>query len=368
MKRRGLLVAGAALALSACSSGRKIPDLPKLAAERGAIRWSVDLDGGGYGFAPAIVDDRVYAAGTGGSLARMALANGTLDWRIDTGARLITGVGAASGLVAVTDENGSLRVHDDTGKLRWQAALGAEAVSVPVLDGDILVVRGSDNRILAFDAYSGRRRWVYTRQNPPLVLRQTNRPRLDGATVYVGLPGGRLVALSTETGAMRWESAISLPRGSNEIERIADILGEPVLVGRQMCAGSYQGRVGCVDAATGRPAWSREISAVGAIDFDGRILVAGDTRGRVHALNDVGEPLWVQEGFEGRLLGAPALVGDAVAIGDEEGYLHWLALADGRPVGRVRVDSSAIVSAPRRAGDLAIVQTVRGRVAAAALG
>src|SRR5690606_31588667 len=196
---------------------------------------------------------------------------------------------------------------------------------------------------------------------------QTNRPRLDGATAFVGLPGGRLVALSTETGAMRWESAISLPRGSNEIERIADVLGEPVLVGRQLCAGSYQGRVGCVDPGTGRPLWNRDISAVGAIDFDGRRLVAVDTRGRVHAISDVGEPVWVQEGLAGRLLGAPALVGDAVALGDEEGYLHWLAVDDGRFVGRVRIDGSAIVSAPRRAGSLAIVQTVRGRVAAVGL-
>lgn len=367
MKRRGFIAAGAALALAACSSGRKIPDLPGLAAERGVMRWSVDLDGGGYGFVPAVVDDRVYAAGRDGDIVRVALANGAQDWRIDTDARLITGVGASSGLVAVTDVDGLLRVHDDAGKQRWQAALGAEAVSVPVLDGDVLLVRGSDNRVLAFDAYTGRRRWVYTRQNPPLVLRQTTRPRLDGATAYVGLPGGRLVALSTETGALRWESAISLPRGSNEIERIADVLGEPVMVGSQVCAGSYQGRVGCVDARTGRPAWSREISAVGAIDFDGRTLVAVDTEGRVHALNDVGEPRWVQEGFEGRLLGAPALVGEAIVVGDEEGYLHWLAAADGKLIGRIRVDGSAIMSAPRRAGNLAIVQTARGRVAAVGL-
>lgn len=367
MNRRGFVAAGAALALAACSSGRKIPDLPPLAAERGAMRWSVDLDAAGYGFAPAIVGESVYAAGSRGELARIALASGALEWRIDTGARLITAVGAAPGLVAVTDEDGMLRVYDDAGAPRWQAYLGAEAVSVPALDGDVLVVRGSDNRVIAFDAYTGRRRWVYTRQNPPLVLRQTNRPRLDGATAFVGLPGGRLVALSTETGAMRWESAISLPRGSNEIERIADVLGEPVLVGRQLCAGSYQGRVGCVDPGTGRPLWNRDISAVGAIDFDGRRLVAVDTRGRVHAISDVGEPVWVQEGLAGRLLGAPALVGDAVALGDEEGYLHWLAVDDGRFVGRVRIDGSAIVSAPRRAGSLAIVQTVRGRVAAVGL-
>jgi len=367
VKRRAFLVTGAALALAACSSGRKIPPLPALAAERGTMRWSVDLDGGGYGFAPAVLGESVYAAGSRGSLARIALASGAVEWRIDTDARLITAVGAAPGLVAVTDEDGMLRVFDDAGKPRWQAYLGAEAVSVPALDADVLVVRGSDNRVIAFDAYTGRRRWVYTRQNPPLVLRQTNRPLLDGATAYVGLPGGRLVALSTETGALRWESAISLPRGSNEIERIADVLGEPVLVGRQLCAGSYQGRVGCVDPGSGRPLWNRDISAVGAIDFDGRRLVAVDTRGRVHAINDAGEPIWMQEALAGRLLAAPALMGNAVVLGDEEGYLHWLDVDDGRLVGRVRIDGSAIVAAPRRAGSLAIVQTVRGRVAAVGL-
>lgn len=366
MKRRGFLVAAAGLGLQACSSARKVPALPTAAVRQDRIGWSFDVGGGGYGFVPAVAGDEVYAAGPSGAIVRAASRDGRIDWRIDAGVRLLTGAGAVAGLVAVTGVDGSLRVFGDTGKIRWRASLDAEAVSVPVLDSDLLVIRTSDNRVLAFDAWSGRRRWTYTRQNPPLVLRQTGSPRLAGATVLVGLPGGRIVALSTETGAVRWESAISLPRGTNEIERIADVLGEPVLVGRQLCAASYQGRAGCIDAGTGRPEWTRDVSAVGAVDFDGEVLVVTDTSGRVHAFSNAGKPLWRQDAFAGRLLGAPALAGDRVLFGDEEGYLHGLALADGALASRIRIDSSAIVSPPRRAGTLVLVQTARGRIAAVA--
>lgn len=363
-----MLVAAAALTATACSSSRKIPPLPRLEAERARLLWSVDLDGAGYGFVPALMGDQIYAAGRRGALARIDPGTGKLAWRIDTKVRLLAGVAAARSLLAVADARGGLRVYADTGALRWQADLGAEADSVPALDGDVLVVRGSDNRVLAFDAYTGARRWAYTRQNPSLVLHQTTQALIDGVTVYVGLPGGRLAALSTQTGALRWEAAISLPRGSNEIERVADVLARPVLSGRSLCAGSYQGRVGCVDAATGRMQWTSDVEATGGIDFDGRNLVAVDTSGRIHAFDSLGASRWVQKAFAGRRLGAPTLVADALVIGDEQGYLHWLALEDGALVGRVRVDDSAIVSAPVRHGGLAIVQSSRGRVAAVRLG
>jgi len=158
VKRRDFLGAGALVALSACSSSRKLPELPRLAAERGSMRWSVDLDGGGYGFAPAIVGDRVYAAGRDGTLARMALADGTVDWRVDVDVRLVTGVGAVPGLLAVADENGTLRVLDDDGALRWKAQLGAAAVSIPVLEADVWLVGGGANGGPASDALTGRRR------------------------------------------------------------------------------------------------------------------------------------------------------------------------------------------------------------------
>ena len=63
---------------------------------------------------------------------------------------------------------------------------------------------------------SGRRRWTFDRQPPALVLRQTATIAMDASTAYVGLPGGRLVALSLQNGALKWETAVGLPRGSNE--------------------------------------------------------------------------------------------------------------------------------------------------------
>ena len=40
---------------------------------------------------------------------------------------------------------------------------------------------------------------------------------------------------------------MALPRGATELERVADVMGNPVVDERQVCAVAYQGRVACFD-------------------------------------------------------------------------------------------------------------------------
>ena len=239
---------------------------------------------------------------------------------------------------------------------------GAEVVTVPSVALGLVVVRTSDNRVAAFETDTGKRRWTFQRQNPPLVLRQTSAIAMDASTAYVGLPGGRLVALSLETGALRWESAVALPRGSNEIERIADVVGTPLISGREICAATFQGRVGCFDTASGRALWGRELSSPSGLDLDGRLLVVPDDRGDVHAFARSGASLWRQDKLRQRGLSAPLLMERMVLVGDRAGLVHALSRDDGAIAARLSTDDSPIVAAPVAADGLAVVQTAAGSV------
>ncbi|MEN9314084.1 MAG: outer membrane protein YfgL, partial [Pseudomonadota bacterium] len=271
----------------------------------------------------------------------------------------VSGVGADAETVAAAARDGSVFALDADGKTRWNVPIGAEVVTVPAVGHGVVVVRSSDNRVTALDAQTGRRRWSFQRQGVPLVLRQTAGIAITPDSVYVGLPGGRLVALNAQSGALRWESAISQPKGATEIERIADIAGTPMLVGREVCAVSFQGRLACADAATGRVVWNREISSSGGIGTDERMIVAADDRGRLHAHSRGGTSLWRQEAFVGRALSSPLVLGALVFVGDQHGALHLLNAADGAVAGRIDVDAP-VDSAPVAAGSLAVVQTRAG--------
>ncbi len=370
-KRRVLLGAsgfGLASGLSACgvfgSSKAKLADLPNLATNRLGLGWRTSVAGAGFGFQPAFAANSIWLAGKDGTISRLEASSGKSQWSIKASTPLIAGVGADGDIAVVASRDGRLLAFDGEGKSKWVHALGTEASSVPTVAVGVVVVRTSDNKTIGIDAESGRRRWTFARQNAPVVIRQTAAVAIDGASTFVGLPGGRLVSLSLQNGSVRWEAPVSNPRGSTEIERIADVLGSPLISGRDICAATYQGRVSCFEVATGRPLWSREWSAVGGVELDARNAYACDSRGFVVGLSrgDRGTPIWTQELLKGRELTAPVLVGTTLLVGDQSGLIHALSASDGNLIGRLATDGSPIVSAGLNASGFAVFQSTAGGV------
>lgn len=362
-----------ALSLGGCSnlwpwsSKTALPELAALTLNRAQLAWSTPLRGGGAGFQPVVAAGSVFAAGRDGSVLRLDAGTGAVIWRATSEKGVSTGVGSDGSLSVVVDSDGVLHAIDAEGRRKWSTPTGAAVTTVPAIGSELIVARTSDNRVLALDAKTGQRRWVFSRQNPPLVLQQSASIAMDAGLGYVGLPGGRLLALDLGGGALRWEGAVAAPRGSNEIERIADVLGTPKLVANEVCAATFLGKVACFEASSGRALWSRDIPAVGGLDRDAQMLVVADDRGHVHALSGGGTALWREEQLAGRSLSAPLLLSEVVVVGDAKGLVHLLARADGKLVGRITTDGSAIVSQPVRAGELAVVQTSAGGLFAIAV-
>lgn len=371
-RRAGLAAAALALAaLGGCgiwSSRPKLPELPPLAASADArVAWSLSLPGAGIGFQPVLAGDSLWAAARDGTVVRVEPASGRVLWRAEAGQPLLAGAGSDGEVVVVAGRDGSLIALDREGKQKWSSPAGAEIVTVPAVGLGLVVVRGSDSRVAAWDLDTGKRRWTFERQAPALVLRQTASIAMDTGSAFVGLPGGRLVALSLQNGALRWEAAIGLPRGSNEIERIADIVGSPLISGREVCAAAWRGRIACLDTATGRAAWGRDFAAAAGIDLDSREVVAVDAEGGVQAFSRSGASLWRQDGLKRRQPSAPLLTGSRVVVGDALGLLHVLSRDDGALQARLATDGSALVGAPVLWRDLAIAQTTGGTLYAVSL-
>ena len=374
-RRLRLAAASAALplALGACGSfwpwseppKPPMPEPPAVTAPVPArVAWTARSGPAGIGFSPVFAAGSVFAAAADGTVSRIDPATGRNVWQVSIGKPLSSGVGSDGEIVVVALADGTLVALDGSGKRKWTAALGGKAVTVPAVGLGLVVVRSSDNRIQAFEADTGERRWSSRRQNPPLVLRQTGAVAIAAATSYVGLPGGKLVALSLQNGAQRWEASVGQPSGATEIERIADVVGTPLVSGRDVCAANYNGRLACFDATTGRMLWSRDVKGARGFDLDARLVGIVDERDHVHAFSRTGSSVWRQDKFGGRVLSAPASLGPVLVAGDSRGLVHLLSRDDGAVAGRFTTDGSPIVSAPVAAGRLAIVQTSAGSLVA----
>jgi outer membrane protein assembly factor BamB len=331
--------------------------------------WTASVGAAGaFAFTPALANDSLYVAAANGSISRINAISGRQVWRIEAGMPLTAGVGSDGATVAVAGEKGMLLAFDADGKLRWKAQASSEILSAPAVGQGLVVVRSVDNRVAAYDADSGARRWVVQRSVPPLTLRSAPGIVISGPSAYVGLPGGRLLALALGNGGARWEVAVGDPRGTTELERIADISGAPVVAGRDVCAVAYQGRVACFDAATGAPHWAKELSSDVGLGVDERFIFAADERGAVSAFaRESGTGVWRNTKLANRRLSTPVSFGRAVVVGDGQGYIHFLSREDGALLARVATDGSPVLTgSPIVTGSHAVFQTQAGTLVAIA--
>ncbi len=311
--------------------------------------WTANVGKAGkYFFTPALLGPEVIAAGGGGIVERHVLATGERVWRVDLDQKLAAGVGADANTIAVIGINGDLVALESSGQQRWKVATTAEILSAPAVGEGIVVVRTTDSRVIAYDAATGKRRWAYQRTSQPLVLRSNPGMVIDGGLLIAGFPGGRLVALNVANGGLRWESSVAVPKGATELERVADLVGTPVVVGREVCAAAFQGRAGCFDLSTGNPIWGRDISTSTGIEIDGRFAFIADDKGFVSTFSrGSGASVWKSDKLAYRRLTAPASVGRAIVVGDYKGFVHWLSREDGSLIARSTTDGTALLDAPR---------------------
>jgi outer membrane protein assembly factor BamB len=326
------------------------------------VAWQASVGSGErFAFAPAAGAGALYAANAAGEVVKLDAASGKVEWRANTGARLSAGPGTDGRMVVVGSPRGELLALDASGKLIWKAYLSGEILSAPQLEESTVAVKSGDGRIFGLSAQDGRRRWIYQRSLPALTVRSPAGITVTNGGVVSGFPGGKLVALLLNNGVLAWEATVATPRGSTELERITDIVGAPLVDGRTVCAIAYQGRMGCFDALKGTQVWVRDLSSTMPLAADRSYLYASDDNGYVHAFDKAtGASIWRQEKLFARGVTGAAAVSDRVAVGDYQGYVHFLDRRDGALAARVATDGSAILLPPLALRDAVVVQTRNG--------
>lgn len=323
--------------------------------------WQAGIGSGGeYVFTPAVVDKSVYAAARDGNIARFD--NGSQQWRFNVKQPLSGGVGSDGKLVVVGTEKGEVLALDaGDGRLLWKARVSSEVLAAPAVADGLVVVRSGDSKVFGFDAADGKRRWVYQRSTPALSLRSSAGVLIVGKLTLAGFPGGKLVAMANNNGAALWEITVALPKGSTELERVADITSSPVVSGTTVCAAAFQGRVSCFDGSTGNTLWSREMSSSVGVDIDERFVYATDDKGAVHALDRTsGASVWKQDKLFMRGVTRPISLGRHVAVADYAGVVHLLRREDGAFAARATMDGSPVRVEPVRLADGFLLQTTNG--------
>ncbi len=358
--------------LSACSGGANRPKPAELGANTALLgvrqAWTARLGAVPVGATPAVVGNVVVVTSTDGTVAGLDAASGRDVWRTNAGAAVATGAGFDGRLAAVVTRDNELVALDGSGvagasaKPLWRMRLAAQAYTAPLVAGGRVFVLAADRSVTAFDGATGRKLWVQPRPGEPLVLQQPGSLQAVGDTLVAGL-SGRLVGLNPGNGTVRWEVPLASPRGTNEIERLVDIVGRTSRVGNVVCARAYQAAVGCVDASRGTLLWTKPANAAQGVHGDEGLVVGTELDGKIIAWKRAdGERVWTSERLQYRSLTSPLLLGRSVVVGDSTGLVHFISREDGSPLNRLPTNSSGVAAPPVVAGSNLVVVTRTGGV------
>lgn len=375
---RFILICSFALVLAACGKSKKTDFFGE---EEKAVKpevqtttklqrnWSLSLGGkvsaGDAVLSPEILGDSVYAASPDGKVSRINATTGKREWQTALKKqRISAGVGVGGGLVLVATDQGVVYALNQTdGAIAWQTTLSSEVLASPVIGGDIVVARSGDGKVYGLSSFNGEIEWTISRQLPKLTLRGDSKPLVFQGAVFAGFSDGTLAALEAKNGRALWDFPISFPRGTNEIDRLADVDTDPLLVGDYIYVSSYQEITHALNIKEQRIAWSADVSSFHPIAYDAAYLYISDKQGVVHQLDrSNGAKSWSQEGLRVYNISAPVSIGPYVVVADGKGSLYVMSKRDGQYLGRHKLGADTIVGAPVVDSDTFIFMDSSGKL------
>ena len=334
--------------------------------------WSVDIGTGTSLYPklrPVIAEGTLYVADAEGRIQALDAATGKRIWQIESDLPAAAGPGVGDELLVIGTYEAQVVAFDrKTGTELWRAEVSGEVLAAPAVGYGMVGVHPVDGQLDGLAALDGSPRWLSDRVVPVLTLRGSSSPVINGGVVYCGFAGGKLVALSLDTGVVEWETIISIPSGRSDLERMTDIDGDPAVYSGTVYVGSYQGDVAAVGEGSGSIFWNHKGSSYTDLTVNWQHLLVSDEFGHVWALDpDTGAAKWRQQQLANRKLTSAVTFGDFAVVGDLDGYLHWLSVDDGSFVARTRVGGKAIAATPLVEGDTLYVLDTGGDLTAVRL-
>jgi outer membrane protein assembly factor BamB len=353
--------------LSACASWNKPSPKPLQAIAQpiaGAVQWEAGLGSSvSFPLRPNVRDDVVTLASDEGRVVSLDPSSGKERWRVELNQELSAGLGGDGRVLALVTKAGELLViNAQGGSILWRTPVGARILTAPVVAGGRVFLLGTDRSVWAFDAADGVQLWRVARPGEPLSLSSAGVLSVQGDTLLVG-QGKYLAALDPSNGQVLWEAPMAKSRGTNELERLVDLVGPSARVGSVHCARAFQSAVSCVNGLKGVVLWTKNIGGLEPIAADSERVIGADGSSRISAWKfATGELVWSDEKLIHRELSAPLLKGDTVVFGDMDGTAHILSAKDGQALLRLSTDGGAIRVPPVAAAGLTVVVTSKGRV------
>ena len=199
--------------------------------------------------------------------------------------------------------------------------------SSPVVVDGLVYFGSQDGRLFAVNSATGRIRWAYQTG-----ARINASPSVDGNRVCITTYAGAFFCFDRRTGTKLWSTYVK-----RDAFRYDSFYSSPSTDGERLYGVARSGAVVAVRASDGEIVWTQHVGGLGyttpAVAF-GRVYVGGFD-GKIRAYRATsGDRLW-EVYVGGRILGAPVVIGNLVFVSTLEGRTFAVRASDGKVVWRI---------------------------------
>lgn len=332
--------------------------------------WSTNVGDGmgkqGLTMAPVFSSGSLFTADHKGRLTVVNAENGSKTMELKTEQAFSGGPGLDERHIYMGTIDGRVIAYDrNNGAEIWNAQVSSEVLAPPASADGVVVVRCIDGRVFGLDQDNGRRIWIFDHSVPLLTLRGNADLLVRAGIAFVGYDDGSVVSLRVADGSVVWNQTITSQDGRTELDRLADIGSQMVIIASDLIVSSYKSRVVSIAADSGRLLWFKDISSSTGVQVDRTKLAISEENGDLWMLDRRnGSTMWKLDRMSNRGLTRPAFYGNYVVVGDVEGYLHWIDSDIGSFAARVRPAKDALAAAPLTVGTTMYVLTHKGKLIA----
>lgn len=377
MKFKSVLAFAALVLLAACSSNDKkkamkpadLVDFDE--TEKVRKEWSVSVGDGRdkrfSRFLPAITRDFIYVSDVDGRVYSVNKETGKRVWRTRLKNKdLSAGVGVYGDILYVGTYDGELiALSTVDGSQLWSASTSSEILAVPAANNEVVVAQTIDGRVYGLDSKTGELRWRYDHLVPSLTIRGLANPVMDRTQVFTAFGNGQIVSLNPSDGSLLWNGRVSQPSGGNELEKIVDVDGSPLVTAGVVYAASYQGAISAFSKAKGATLWKQDMSTHYQLSASSTRLIAVDEDSHIVAFNSGNGAIeWTNDALHRRNVGAPLVFGDYVIVIDDDDHLHLMSESDGTFAYRFKPAGDGFSTPPLADGERFYLLSDDGRLSA----
>jgi outer membrane protein assembly factor BamB len=328
--------------------------------------WSVDVRGEVQSRLVRDDGDLLLVSSMGNDLIALDAANGRERYRVRTGGPVFSACHVDGDTVYLGSADHRVYAVDRaTGRSKWTVELGGAVLAGPSVAKGVLCVGTTDTKIYGLDAATGSRRWTVQGKNM-----FQSKTATDGERFFVGGWDNHFRCIDAETGHVVWDLELGRKQRFDNFSAFAPAITAPAVGDGKVFVSTNDGILHALDVADGREAWRVDWKKMGyssPLFRDGRVYCALSDEGKVFCVDAAsGEMEWTSD--TGSVIYDSSFCADAsgdhVFIGNVDGTLNCLKAADGKIAWRYRLGPGHLLGSPAADAENVYMGSMSGLVVA----